>query len=320
MISSMAGEALSKKDADGNWVNYSEMDKSTYSFMLAALGVGSSIITQPFSVVTTRQQAGRLVTGDPSYSSVASAMIGYKKTLGWRGLFRGWTPVALMGVPSQLVYLTITESSRETLQRSLKILLPNFSSASIDGLQSVGSSVIANTISYVPYVPAEVISSRMIVQGRSGTGMIQTMSSIWKEDGIRGFYKGFSASLMYGILLSAQWWWAYSVSRRELSKIEFMRSNPSALDASTGLIAGVTSTCIAHPLDTLKTRIMTGKRDKMSGALKTLVTIIKTEGFRVLFRGISANVYQAGLTSMGFSISYEAIKKFSVAAVEHTLE
>jgi hypothetical protein len=83
---SMAGEVLSKKrDADGGWVNYSEMDKSTYSFMLAALGVGSSIITQPFSVVTTRQQAGRLVTGDPSYSSVASAMIGYRKTLGWRG-------------------------------------------------------------------------------------------------------------------------------------------------------------------------------------------------------------------------------------------
>lgn len=310
---------LSGKDKDGSWVNYSEMNKSTYSFMLAALGVGSSIITQPFSVVTTRLQAGHRITGDPAYSSVASAMIGYQKALGWRGLFRGWTPVALMGVPSQLVYLTITESSRETLQRSFRILFPNFSSASIDGLQSVGSSIIANTVSYIPYVPAEVISSRMMIQGRGGNGMIQTIRCIWRDDGFRGFYKGFSASLMYGILLSAQWWWSYSVSRRELSKIEILKSYPFILDASTGLIAGVTSTCIAHPLDTLKTRIMTGKRVRMS-ALNTFVAILKNEGYRVLFRGISANVYQAGLTSMGFSISYEAIKKFSVAAVEQTLE
>ena len=315
----MASEVLLGKDADGSWVNYSEMNKSTYSSMLAALGVGSSIITQPFSVVTTRQQAGYRVTGDPTYSSVASAMIGYQKALGWRGLFRGWTPVALMGVPSQLLYLTITESSRETLQQLYKILFPNFSSASIDGLQSVGSSVIANTVSYVPYVPAEVISSRMMIQGRGGNGMTQTIRCIWREDGFRGFYKGFSASLMYGILLSAQWWWSYSVSRRELSKIEFMKSHPFVLDASTGLIAGVTSTCIAHPLDTLKTRIMTGNKVR-AHALNTLVEIIKHEGFRVLFRGISANVYQAGFTSMGFSISYEAIKKFSVATVEHTLE
>lgn len=316
----MVGEVMQTegRDTDGSWVNYSEMNKSTYSVMLAALGVGSSIITQPFSVVTTRQQAGHRITGDPTYSSVASAMIGYQKALGWRGLFRGWTPVALMGVPSQLVYLTITESSRETLQHSFKTIFPKFSSASIDGFQSVGSSVIANTVSYIPYVPAEVISSRMIIQGRDGKGMTQTIRCIWKEDGFRGFYKGFSASLMYGILLSAQWWWSYSVSRRELAKFEVMNSNPFLHDASTGLIAGVTSTCIAHPLDTLKTRIMTGNMAR-TPALSTLVTIIKNEGFRVLFRGLSANVYQAGLTSMGFSISYEAIKKFSVAAVDHTI-
>ena len=300
---------------EDSWVNYSEMDKSKYSSLLTAMGVASSLITHPFSVITTRQQAGRHITGDPRSSSVFNAMSGLVGILGWRGMFRGWTPVAVMGVPSQLIYLTITESTREKFQRALKSVFPSLPSAVIDGMQSAGTSVIANVVSYVPFVPAEVISSRMMIQGKRGNGMLQTMRYVWKEDGFRGFYRGFNASLMYGILLSVQWWWSYSVSRREFSKLEIMKQNPILLDASTGLIAGVMSTCIAHPLDTLKTRIMTGNKIRMP-LIETLTTILKKEGYRVLFRGLAANTYQAGLTSMGFSISYEAVKKYSITASE----
>jgi hypothetical protein len=154
-------------------------------------------------------------------------------------MFRGWAPIGLMGVPSQLMYLTITETTREKFQRSLKKLLPNLSNNTIDGLQASATSVVANVVSYVPYVPAEVISSRMMIQGRKGHGMTKIMKLIYSEDGIRGFYRGFSASLFYGILLSAQWWFSYSVCRREFAKIEFLKSNPFLLDASTGFIAGV---------------------------------------------------------------------------------
>ena len=301
-------------DNDSSWVSYSEMDKSTYSCLLTIVGVGGSLVTHPFSVITTRQQAGHSVTGDPHYSSVISAIRGYESTLGWRGLFRGWTPVALMGVPSQLVYLTVTEASREMFQRSLKTAFPTMSSAGIDAFQATGTSVIANTISYIPYVPAEVISSKMMIQGRRGNSVMQTVRAILKENGLRGFYRGFKASLMYGIVLSAQWWWSYSVCRRELSKLSYLKSNHFFLDATSGLVAGITATFIAHPLDTLKTRIMTGVKSRMP-LLETFKSIVRTEGLHVLFRGLSANVYQAGLTSMGFSISYEAVKKFSVGVV-----
>jgi hypothetical protein len=101
------------------------------------------------------------------------------------------------------------------------------------------TSVVANAVSYIPYVPAEVTSSRMMIQGKNGHGMTQIMKIIYAEDGIRGFYRGFSASLFYGVLFSAQWWFAYSVCRREFSKFEFIKSNPFLLDASTGFIAGV---------------------------------------------------------------------------------
>lgn len=153
-------------------------------------------------------------------------------------MFRGWAPIGMVGVPSQLIYFTITEATRELFQKSLKNLLPNMPSMYIDGMQSCSTSVIANTISYIPYVPAEVISSRMIIQGKDGYNMREVIKIIYKENGLKGFYKGFNASLMYGILISAQWWWSYSVCRREFSKYSVMNTNPLLLDASTGLIAG----------------------------------------------------------------------------------
>ena len=125
------------------------------------------------------------------------------------------------------------------------------------------------------------------------------MGLIWKEGyaigyggrggivgGLAGFYRGYNISLIYGVVLSAQWWGAYSICRREFSCIDVMKSHPLALDAATGLVAGLVSTCVAHPIDTLKTRIMTGTSIHMPiGA--TLRNIIQKEGVKALWRGMT---------------------------------
>lgn len=56
---------------------------------------------------------------------------------------------------------------------------------------------------------------------------------------------------------STQWWWSYSVCRRECGKIPLIRENPVCLDLAAGLVAGLVTTACLHPLDTIKTRIMT---------------------------------------------------------------
>lgn len=202
---------------DESWISYSEMDSTKYNGMLTCMALTSSLLLQPFNVVTTRQQAGPLVTGDKNTpSSVVGALLQYRRELGWRGLFRGWLPIATMGVPSQLVYLSITESSREILQKNIKRVLPNASSMTVDTLQSSGTALAANMISLVPYVPADVISSRMVIQPAKGIGMTSMVKLIYKEGadaafggrggvfgGLQGFYRGFNISLCYGVLLSA---------------------------------------------------------------------------------------------------------------------
>jgi hypothetical protein len=59
---------------------------------------------------------------------------------------------------------------------------------------------------------------------------------------------------------------------------------------------------------------MTGNKLKMP-LIETLKSIIKTEGYLSLFKGLPANVYQAALTSTGFALSYEVVKRFSTNVV-----
>ena len=57
--------------------------------------------------------------------------------------------------------------------------------------------------------------------------------------------------------MSTQWWTAYSGLRREAVKYEYLRKRPALLDAITGVSSGLITTLVIHPLDTLRTRIMT---------------------------------------------------------------
>ena len=145
------------------WISYSNMDTTKYNGLITLMALTSSFILQPFNVVATRQQAGSLVTGDKGSSrTVVEALSQYRKELGWRGLFRGYLPIATMGVPSQIVYLSITETTREVLQKNIRTVFPGFSSGLIDAAQSSATALAANIVSLIPYVPADVISSRMV--------------------------------------------------------------------------------------------------------------------------------------------------------------
>jgi hypothetical protein len=151
----------------------------------------------------------------------------------------------------------------------------------------------------------------MMIQGRNGHGMLEMIKIIHKESGVRGFFKGFSASLLYGCMYSFQWWWSYSVSRRELLKLGYMKEHPVLMDGAAGLFAGVAATVCAHPLDTLKTRIMTKKKVENRALYTIAKNVIQQEGAMALFRGIRASCYQAAVSSTGFALGYELIKRYS---------
>ena len=122
-----------------------------------------------------------------------------------------------------------------------------------------------------------------------------------------------------------RWWWVYSVMRRECSKIDVLSHNIMALDVASGVSAGLLTTVCMHPIDTIKTRIMTSSSaftptgtnpsnptTSHVSIRKTVLDVLKKEGTKGLWRGLTASMYQSTISSAGFAIMYELIKRYSL--------
>ena len=84
-------------ESTATWISYSNMDTTKYNGLCTLMALTSSFVLQPFNVVATRQQAGTLVTGDKGTPrTVIGALKQYRSELGWKGLFRGFLPIATM--------------------------------------------------------------------------------------------------------------------------------------------------------------------------------------------------------------------------------
>jgi hypothetical protein len=80
-------------DIDENWIGWNSLDKMKYGSLLMVASGAGTLISQPFYVLTTRQQAGTKLTGDKAMANeiVGGVFQGLKtsiKKIGIRGLFR----------------------------------------------------------------------------------------------------------------------------------------------------------------------------------------------------------------------------------------
>lgn len=298
---------------DDSWVSYSDMDKSNFSAMLTAFSLSTSFISHPLTVLTVRQQAPSALIAEAAKMrnlGVVAAMQSAMGTVGLRGLFRGWLPTAASGIPSDVLYFSSMEHTREAVQPSLKAHMP---AVLVDFGQAASSSVIASFVARIPYVPAEVISTRLIVQSRSGLGALAMSRLVYAESGIRGFYKGFLSSYISGVVSCTMWWWTYSTCRRYTAS-HFGGQYPVVSDALAGFLSGFSATLFSHPFETIKTRMMSAANSQQvpkpsfSGEL---ASVVRRNGLLGLYRGLPASLYQTALGSAFFAASYEFIKTSS---------
>lgn len=134
------------------------------------------------------------------------------------------------------------------------------------------------------------------------------IKDIYQREGIQGFFRGFSSSLVVHIFYSFQWWFSYSQMRHLLTPLKL---SPVAFDAVTGCFAGVFSSILSHPLDTVKLRIQTGVYPD-SDMIKAFGSILKDEGVTGLFNGVSANIYASAFSSAAFCITCKGATSYLI--------
>lgn len=142
-------------------------------------------------------------------------------------------------------------------------------------------------------VPINIVGQRMMVETNAGAGAqisaIRMARTIYREDGLRGFYRGFGASVIQFAPTSGLWWALYAQYKIGLFAVVPDGLLGSAHDATfsavAGLASGVSTVVITNPLDMVRTRLQVEAREgKLTNMRTQFKTIWQEGGVRGFFK------------------------------------
>ncbi|RXH89685.1 hypothetical protein DVH24_032042 [Malus domestica] len=276
-------------------INWDKLDKTKFYVVGAGLFTGVTVALYPVSVVKTRLQ---VASKDALERDALSVAKGIWKADGIPGLYRGFGTVITGAVPARIIFLSALEATKVAAFKMVQPLkLSEATEAAFaNGVAGMTASLFAQSV----FVPIDVISQRLMVQGYSGhakyTGGLDVARKVIKSDGIRGLYRGLGLSVMTYSPSSAVWWASYGSSQRLIWSflghgIGSEEAVPSVgnivlVQAAGGIIAGATASCVTTPLDTIKTRLQTMGHDKRPTAREVIKNLIRDDGWQGFYRGL----------------------------------
>jgi solute carrier family 25 folate transporter 32 len=173
-----------------------------YFLASGASGLLTSVATNPIWVLKTR-----MLSSDAGSQGAYPSMWAGAKDLwikeGWRGFYRGLS-VSCLGVSHGAVQFAVYEPLKRSWLRyvardrmniredhSSGVKLGNEATLIISG----SAKVVAGTATY----PYQVVRSRLQTydaEERFGKGIRGVVGKIWREDGMRGFYRGLGPNVL----------------------------------------------------------------------------------------------------------------------------
>lgn len=184
------------------------------------------------------------------------------------------------------------------------------------------SGGLAGTLADAVLHPLDTLKTRMQGQLTSKSvkysGFLPTISIIIKEEGIRGLFGGFSASLLGSLSGQTMYFLSYELVKRKLLD---MHVTPEASYFVAGGLADVAASLLYVPSEVLKTRLQLQGRYNNPHSLSAhnykntydaITSIYKKRGVGGLYHGWGATLLRdVPYSAIQFTI-YESMKKYFI--------
>ncbi|EDO49303.1 predicted protein [Nematostella vectensis] len=275
-----------------------------------AAGVMEHCVMYPVDCVKTRMQSLK-PNPNAQYNNMIHAIKKMIQSEGILAPLRGINIVAMGAGPAHALYF----SSYEAIK---KLLIGNNTTHSPTAYVLAGAC--ATVFHDGAMNPIEVIKQRLQMYGSPYRGVIHCATSVFKEEGIRAFYRSYTTQLSMNIPFQTLHFTVYEYARKALNPL-------GGYDPKTHVIAGATAGAVASaittPLDVAKTLLNTQERSVVnlvgtpkghvyyvSGMFTAFRTIYQMRGFPGYFQGLQARViFQMPSCAICWSV-YEFFKHF----------
>jgi ornithine carrier protein len=182
---------------------------------------------------------------------------------------------------------------------------------------------ISGAFTSILLTPIELVKCKMQVpfvkpqDAMRPPGVLSIISSVYRHQGISGFWHGHLGTLIREMGGSAAWFGSY-----EGGKILFLKWSPHAKTVDdlavwqrmvAGAIAGMSYNFIFYPADTIKSRMQTQDVRVAKGVDRSFWSVGKalwaSHGMRGLYRGCGITVCRAAPSSAVIFTVYEMLRK-----------
>ena len=287
-----------------------------------AAGTVASCITNPLEVVKMQLQSSSAAVGELSGAGGSPAAIARRifEKDGLMGFWKGMKPTLIGIIPCRSVYFFSYEQTKRHLG-SMGMREGGVPNALISGL---AAGVSSNTLTN----PIWMVKSRLQLLADSSagqkayTGYRDAVRSIFKEEGIGGFYKGISASY-WGCLEGATQFMLYEQIKTRLIAQQNIRREEQGLRPTDKLsqlsyflsaaVAKGTASIITYPHEVARTRVREQARNgifKYKGMWQTIGVVAKEEGWKGLYSGMGVHLMKVVPNTAIMFLTYEVVNSW----------
>lgn len=345
-----AGDPLLPRDSNGPQAaaKASPFAKSWAHFVAGALGgTAAATLTAPFDVLKTRLQsdyyhqqllASRAARGVPSPSSMSftrSALLHFRETFqilfaiprteGYRALFKGLGPNLIGVVPARAINFY-------TYGNGKRVLSTYFNDGKESAWVHLCAAATAGIVTGTATNPIWLVKTRLQLDknnakaqgGRQYKNALDCTMQTIRQEGIRGLYKGLTASYL-GVSESTMQWVLYEQMKLGLAnrqqRLEASGREPSVWDKTVQWTGGVgaagfakfIATILTYPHEVVRTRLrlapMENGHQKYTGLVQCFRLVAKEEGLLGLYGGLTPHLLRVVPSAAIMFGTYESALK-----------
>mmetsp|Transcript_9258 Transcript_9258/g.18860 ORF Transcript_9258/g.18860 Transcript_9258/m.18860 type:complete len:278 (+) Transcript_9258:1220-2053(+) len=273
------------------------METANLLLASACSGMFSRLFVHPADTIRAK-----IMTSSSQAATIRSVLVATWRSEGFHGFYRGFGVTMLMQGPAVATYLTTYEKAKGEIVRRTDL---HTGSPMVHLL----AGITAETLSCIFWVPMEVLKQRM--QVGQGSSTVSIMSNIIKEQGPLGLYRGYWLTIGVFGPYAMFYWMTYERLKENMRQFRQRATLGSGEILASAAISAGLGAALTTPLDVVKTQLQTGTADH-GNLFAALGSIVRTQGLRGLFRGLTARVlWVAPQTSLTMA-SFERIKRFLV--------
>jgi solute carrier family 25 thiamine pyrophosphate transporter 19 len=283
-------------------------------------GLVSRFCIAPLDVIKIRLQLQTHSLSDPrshqgiqgpTYKGILPSLKTIVSQEGITGLWKG-------NIPAELLYVCYG-GAQFTSYRSISQLqaaLPyRFPSAVESFISGAGAGAIATTATY----PLDLLRTRFAAQGSEKiyASLLGSIRDIARDEGSRGFFRGVGAANFQIVPYMGLFFATYEALRLQIGTTHLPYGSG---DATAGVLASVFAKTVVFPLDLVRKRLQvqgpTRSRyvhrniPEYRGVVRTLRTILRMEGVRGAYRGLTVSLVKAAPASAVTMWTYERVLHF----------